>query len=224
MKAILVSRNSFFLAALAPALEQDGIKTVASMADLASLDAIRDGITGAADVVVIDSGAGLCGQGYRRLSALHARRPNIRTLLVVPGFDAALLSRIFACGSAGCVQSTAPLHIFPYYVRLAAEGQRVFPDGTVDELKRLLKETQPPANLMAIKTCLTCREGKVLTHLLRGAPNKEIANALRLPLTTVKGDVKAIMQKTGASNRTALAVSAVQAGFGLAGLQSAHLT
>ncbi|NIZ13047.1 response regulator transcription factor [Phaeobacter sp. HF9A] len=212
MKALLVSRNSFFTSALGAVLEQDGIRFSVSEEDFLTLCRGRCKASGSANVLVVDLGEGLSELTFRALSQLHKDQPRLRSLLVVPGFDAAQLARIFASGPVGCVQSSAPLSTFPQYVRLTAEGQRVLPDGAADVLHRLVQSTRPLASLRAIQTGLTPRETQVLGQLLRGAPNKEIARALDVPLTTVKSDVKSIMQKTGAANRTALAVSAVQAG------------
>ncbi|TNJ40618.1 response regulator transcription factor [Phaeobacter sp. B1627] len=222
MKVLLVSRNSFFTSALGAVLEQDGIRFAVSVEDFLTLCRCGGNASGAADVLVVDMGEGLSEVVFRALSKLHQDKPRLRSLLVVPGFDAAQLARIFACGPAGCVQSCAPLSTFPQYIRLAAEGQRVLPDGAADVLHRLVQSTRPLASLRAIQTGLTQRETQVLGQLLRGAPNKEIAHALSVPLTTVKSDVKSIMQKTGAANRTALAVSAVQAGLGKAEQSTLH--
>lgn len=212
MKVLLVSRNSFFTSALGAVLEQDGIRFSISTESFLTLCKCRGNAVGTADVLVMDVGEGLSEVTFGALAKLHQDQPRLRSMLVVPGFDAAQLARIFASGPVGCVQSSAPLSTFPQYVRLVAEGQRVLPDGAADVLHRLVQSTRPLASFRAIKTGLTQRETQVLGQLLRGAPNKEIARVLSVPLTTVKSDVKSIMQKTGAANRTALAVSAVQAG------------
>ena len=60
---------------------------------------------------------------------------------------------------------------------------------------------------------LTPREREVLTYLVRGASNKEIANALDLQVVTVKLHVRGICRKLDARNRTQAALKAQQMGI-----------
>ncbi len=60
---------------------------------------------------------------------------------------------------------------------------------------------------------LTPREKDVLSHLLRGASNKDIARALDLQVVTVKLHVRGICRKLGAKNRTQAALRAQQMGL-----------
>jgi len=55
---------------------------------------------------------------------------------------------------------------------------------------------------------LTQRETEVLSYLLNGAANKEIARALDLQVVTVKLHVRGICKKLGAKNRTQAALIA----------------
>ncbi|MCB1783253.1 MAG: response regulator transcription factor [Alphaproteobacteria bacterium] len=54
----------------------------------------------------------------------------------------------------------------------------------------------------------TPRENQVLTHLIKGESNKEIARALDLQVVTVKLHVRGICRKLGAKNRTHAAMKA----------------
>ncbi len=60
---------------------------------------------------------------------------------------------------------------------------------------------------------LTPRETEVLSHLLKGASNKDIARALDLQVVTVKLHVRGICRKLGAKNRTQAALMAQKLGF-----------
>jgi DNA-binding NarL/FixJ family response regulator len=60
---------------------------------------------------------------------------------------------------------------------------------------------------------LTPREREVLIFLLKGASNKEIANAMDLQVVTVKLHVRGICRKLGAKNRTQAALLAQQMGI-----------
>lgn len=60
---------------------------------------------------------------------------------------------------------------------------------------------------------LTPREKDVLRHLVQGAPNKEIANALGLQIVTVKLHVRGLCRKLNAKNRTQVALIGKEYGF-----------
>jgi ATP/maltotriose-dependent transcriptional regulator MalT len=84
--------------------------------------------------------------------------------------------------------------------------------------QRLIQGKQPLkiANFRgddALVEPLSKREREVLTILVRGASNQEIACALTITHNTVKRHVKTILAKLGVSNRTQAVVCALQ--FGL---------
>jgi DNA-binding NarL/FixJ family response regulator len=60
---------------------------------------------------------------------------------------------------------------------------------------------------------LTPRETEVLSYLLKGASNKEIANSLDVELVTVKLHVRGICKKLNAKNRTQAALIAKELGL-----------
>lgn len=61
---------------------------------------------------------------------------------------------------------------------------------------------------------LTAREKEVLSYLVKGASNKDIARALDLQVVTVKLHVRGICRKLKASNRTQAALMAKENGWG----------
>lgn len=63
------------------------------------------------------------------------------------------------------------------------------------------------------QTGLTPREREVLGYLARGESNKDIANALKLQIVTVKLHVRGICRKLGAKNRTQAAMIAHEKGL-----------
>lgn len=60
---------------------------------------------------------------------------------------------------------------------------------------------------------LTAREREVLSHLMRGASNKEIGRALDLQVVTIKLHVRGICRKLKAANRTQAALVAMENGW-----------
>lgn len=61
---------------------------------------------------------------------------------------------------------------------------------------------------------LTEREKEVLSYLVKGASNKDIARALDLQVVTIKLHVRGICRKLKASNRTQAALIATENGWG----------
>ena len=60
---------------------------------------------------------------------------------------------------------------------------------------------------------LTDRELQILTRLATGKSNKEIADALEISETTVKGHVSNILVKLGAGDRTEAVITALKRGI-----------
>lgn len=67
------------------------------------------------------------------------------------------------------------------------------------------RSASPPGH----HTGLTAREQEIITHISQGKGNTEIASLLHLSEFTVRNQVSRILQKTGCSNRAALAVVAM---------------
>ena len=60
---------------------------------------------------------------------------------------------------------------------------------------------------------LSSRETEVLTHIVKGMSNKQIAATLNIAEHTVKNHVKSILSKLGVEDRTQAATSALQRGI-----------
>lgn len=71
--------------------------------------------------------------------------------------------------------------------------------------RRILGEIIPPEAAL-----LSEREREVLRLIARRLSNKEIAKALGISPSTVKGHVESLLEKLGASDRTEAAVKALR--------------
>lgn len=209
-KIAVVSENSFFRHALLNAVDSH-LLTVVFEAN--GMSDFKNQFNGRRLDLVVFELSNVDSHFLATLTTLHAQRPSLRTLLILPTFDLDVLNQVFCSGCCGCVPSSVPIETITHYLLLATQGQRILPDMAVDLLQSLAKKKTPLANADALASKLTNREQHVLSHLLTGEQNKQIANRLEIPLTTVKGDLKSIMRKTGAQNRTALAIAAVKTGW-----------
>ncbi|MBR5094711.1 MAG: response regulator transcription factor [Oscillospiraceae bacterium] len=149
------------------------------------------------DVVMKDGSNGLdCA------ARIKASYPKVKIIIVTSMPDAMFLKRAREIGVDSFwykeVQDAPMLEVMD---RTMA-GEHVFPD-------------RPPVTSlgMAQSTELTERELEVLRLLAEGLTDREIAERLVLSVTTVHYHVKNLIQKTGQSSRTELAVNAVRSGI-----------
>lgn len=77
----------------------------------------------------------------------------------------------------------------------------------LNEFKRL--RPQSKATNLAVRDGLTARENEILTLIIEGKNNNEIAKQLRLAQGTVKNYVSSILEKCEARNRTELALKTI---------------
>jgi len=75
-----------------------------------------------------------------------------------------------------------------------------------------------PYAIPAVPAPFTARETDVLDLLRQGLTYREIASRLALSPKTVEKHVGAIMRKTGASNRTAAVMTALESGWLMPGM------
>jgi DNA-binding NarL/FixJ family response regulator len=178
--------------------------------------------TGTAEVVAE------CGDGESALAAYLAQRPDLLLLdLRLPRLDglevvrrvleADRAARILVMTGSGTEQDVAQA------LRAGARGY-LLKDATPQELRCAVLRVAEGAMALAseVAACyvqlstraeLSPRERQILCLLGTGKPNKEIARALALEVTTVKGHVKSVLGKLGVRNRTEAAAEASRRGI-----------
>ena len=106
----------------------------------------------------------------------------------------------YEAGVKGCIPKTAPPELVAAALRLIAAGGLYFSDfSSLSSRQR----TDPP-----LRARLSSRQLEVLKLIEQGQTNKEIAKALGISVATVKLHVQAILNITGARNRTEAALRA----------------
>ena len=103
-------------------------------------------------------------------------------------------------GVKGCVPKTAPPELFAAALKLILAGGLYFSDFGDMVAK--------PRSLPGLRSRLSTRQLEVLKLIEVGQTNKEIAKALGISVATVKLHVQAILNITGARNRTEAALRA----------------
>ena len=106
----------------------------------------------------------------------------------------------YEAGVKGCIPKTAPPELITAALRLILAGGLYFSDFSSLSARQ---RTDPP-----LRSRLSSRQLEVLRLIEMGQTNKEIAKALGISVATVKLHVQAILNITGARNRTEAALRA----------------
>ncbi len=147
------------------------------------------------DVVLLDLRMpGL--DGPRLTSYVRSASPDTAVLVLTDDFGDELLPEAVRAGARGCVGSDLDGPALVRAVLAAIRGDVLLTERV---LRRFADRGRPPPDP------LTDREREVRSLMERGLPDKRIATALGISVKTVEKHVGAVLRKTGAPNRTALA-------------------
>lgn len=196
MRAVVVCRYPVYREALArlvgSAFGPDPAEGYASLQD-----ALEAAATRPPDMLVIDISAD--DPEFRELKpAAEAIRsaPLVLFSVLAP----AEVQTVYEAGVKGCIPKTAPPELITAALRLILAGGLYFSDfSSLSSRQRV--ETP-------LRTRLSSRQLEVLRLIEMGQTNKEIAKALGISVATVKLHVQAILNITGARNRTEAALRA----------------
>ena len=150
--------------------------------------------------------------GLALLAQVHELHADLPVVLISAYDYPIYLARAVANGARDYVlKSDAPEKIRST-LQYVCSSQDAYPGGLLDQIQRKMTETIKPSDLPP-ELPVTAREGQVLRHVALGLSNREIAFSLKISVETVKEHVQNILRKTGASDRTDVAVRAVRLGF-----------
>jgi two-component system nitrate/nitrite response regulator NarL len=126
--------------------------------------------------------------------------------------DLAHLSDAYSAGADGYLLKNISSEALITSCRLAMLGEKVFPRVVLQFLQSALSSNgtcdDHPASVGDIE--LSDRELAVIRSLASGHTNKIIASNLNITEATVKVNLKGILRKLGATNRTQVAIWALQ--------------
>lgn len=141
------------------------------------------------------------GTALPMLTRLRDEHPATRLLVISGDGDPVIRDKVRRLAVDGFVLKHAEPAIFALAVAAVLRGDVWFDDASVaaqatDEARSL---PLSPAELG-----LTPRQGEVLALMLKGLPNKRVAQVLSLTEQTVKEHVSGILERLGARNRIEL--------------------
>jgi DNA-binding NarL/FixJ family response regulator len=141
------------------------------------------------------------GTALPTLTRLRDEHPATRLLVISGDGDPMIRDKVRRLAVDGFVLKHADPAVFALAVAAVLRGDAWFDDAlvttqTADEARSL---PLSPAELG-----LTPRQGEVLALMLKGLPNKRVAQQLSLTEQTVKEHVSGILERLGARNRVEL--------------------
>ena len=140
--------------------------------------------------------------GIAALDRIREVDANARIVMLTTYARDAQARRALQAGAAGYLLKSMLRHELVDTLRRVHAGQRAIPAEIAQEIAAHLGEEQ-----------LSPREAEVLRHVALGQSNRRIGEQLQVTEDTVKGHMKAILAKLGASDRTHAVMLALQRGI-----------
>jgi DNA-binding NarL/FixJ family response regulator len=159
-----------------------------------------------ADIVLLGSHPGK--NVIEVLATLKALRPNLDVIVTGCNLDDASILKMIAAGAKGSVDEAAPVEELVRAIRIVRSGSVWAPRRVLAMfVEQAYRSSGHGASIG--QRPFTIREKEVLTMLVAGCSNKEIAAPLGIEERTVKAHVAKLMRKVGVPNRVMLSVHAV---------------
>ena len=137
------------------------------------------------------------------LGELRAAWPNVRTVVLARRADPSMLAAAVDAGVDGCLLTDMSPAALVQSLNLVRLGENVFPTRLAADLVKPRGAIEGPSGR---PINLTGREIDILRGLLNGQSNKMIANRLGTTDATVKAQLRHLLRKIGADNRTQAAL------------------
>ena len=149
--------------------------------------------------------------GLEVLRELAGRGTRVRTILLTAAIDRTEIVKALQFGAWGVVLKESATDLLFKSIRCVMAGQCWVGRDSVSDLVQALRESGPASPEGAVRSVfgLTPREREILSSVVTGYTNREIAQQFFLSEDTVKHHLSNIFDKVGASNRVELTLFAV---------------
>jgi len=179
-------------------------------AEAGTIDEIsRNGSTGPApNLIILDFAL-----GSDALSSLKSLQPQARTVIFAESAELSHLADMFSAGADGYLLKSISPGALIESLKLVTLGEKVFPSMLTDFLGAMRSSQGGHERVRVGDVALSQRELDIIRRLADGHSNKAIAKELSITEATVKVHLKTVLRKLGATNRTQVAIWAVQHGL-----------
>jgi DNA-binding NarL/FixJ family response regulator len=205
VRALVVDDHALFTDAVLPLLDEMGIEVVG---------VARTGEEGVAvarrehpHLVLVDLGLPDV-EGISVGKRILADLPETRILALTGRRDPELVKEAVRAGFRGYLTKDTPLSQFAESIRAALRGEVVMP-MPLPQPKAVTRTPQEESAALLARH-LTAREREVLTLLVEGLDNAEIAKRLDVSANTIRTHVQNILTKLGVRSRLQAAAFAVR--------------
>jgi DNA-binding NarL/FixJ family response regulator len=138
------------------------------------------------------------GESLDLILQLKSLFPDTPILITSADDNPVVIRKAREYGADGFIHKQHPTESFTKAVESLLKGLKWFDGSEMNEVK----SPQPKELPISIQELgLTPRQGQILQLILKGLPNKRIAQSLDLTEPTVKEHVSAILNRLGVSNR-----------------------
>jgi DNA-binding NarL/FixJ family response regulator len=167
----------------------------------------------APDVIVLDYGLLLQGEGADIVRSVEAECSGVRTLVVTDARDDETIQTCIRAGAAGYITKHHPVADLGQSIRAVHAGHVLFPPGPT---AKLLPQPQLlPALQARSAACppLSARELEVLQILAEGPNSEETAVRLGTSANTVRRHLARSMEKLGVRSKIGVIIRAIKLGL-----------
>ena len=187
LKAMLLAVDDMELAGEAGSGEEAVTGCYESLPDVILMDLVMPGM-----------------DGLETTRALLAKYPDMKIIILTSFPEENLVQRAMEAGAKGYLLKNASLGRLSDAIRTVYSGRPALgPEAT----EALIQAKSRPAK---VGDNLSARELEVLTLMVEGLSNEEIAGRLSISPSTAKNHVGACLAKLGAANRAQAAVMAIE--------------
>jgi DNA-binding NarL/FixJ family response regulator len=205
-------RTSVVIADRHPVVLQGLIKVLEAQSDFAVVSCCADGTSCieamrrlAPDIAILDiSMPGL--NGLEVLAVASSENLSTRLVFFTTSIESDEMAMAAVRGDFGVILKDAAPEMLVQSLRQVADGQRLLPLLSFDDVPRLRTKSAISENAL---TVLTDRERQIMRLVSEGLSNKAIGRRLNIADGTIKQHLHHIYQKLEIDNRTALAALAI---------------
>jgi len=209
IRVLLADDHAIFRKGLREILDKESDMTVVGEAQ-DGVEAVSKAEELAPDVILMDlKMPRLDGIGATRL--ITERDPEARIIILTMYLEEEYVSEASKAGVRGYILKGADLETMLEAIRAVHRGEvRIDPAMASKVLVKLCQEAEDTQERII---SLTEREKEILSFVVKGDTNSQIAQRLLLSERTVDNHISAILRKLGVRNRTQAAVYAVRGGL-----------
>ena len=165
------------------------------------------------DILLVDLAMPRAG-GLEALQDLREKKSPVRTIVLTAALRRADIVDALRLGARGVVLKDVPTDVLFTSIRAVVSGRYWLVRNSFTDLTRALRSLESGTQQTGSMFSLTPRQLEVVSSVVAGLTNKEIAARLAVSEQTVKHHLTQIFDKVGVSSRLELAVFATHHGLG----------